>query len=375
MKKMKTAIVGCGVISDIYLKSFKENFSVIDLAACSDIDTQKMEEMAQKYQIQPMKWQDILNDKEIEMIVNLTSPTVHYTLTKEAIVAGKHVFSEKMLAVNFEDGKELCELAKKHHVRLALAPDTFLGGGIQTALDAVTRGLAGNLLSGVVSLSRDYRIFGEILPHLNKRGGSVLFDMGCYYLTALCSMLGPVARISGFCKIVNPQRKGQRVGGNLFGSEFGIEDYNVVTALLEFDSGTLITLHLNSESILNENFYLELYGSRGILKMGDPNTFGGETLLQLAGSEPVKLPMTHGYQGQSRGIGAAEMAWSILADRPHRAGMEMALHVLEVIHGIDKSAKDGSIYMMTTAFNKPDPLPDGYIGVGFWGPTEESALV
>lgn len=375
MKKMKTAIVGCGVISEIYLRSFQKNFSVIEVTACSDIDRKKMEDTALKYHIKPMSWGEILLEKEIEMVINLTNPNVHFALTREAIVAGKHVFSEKMMAVDFTEGKELCDLAKEYNVRLGAAPDTFLGGGIQTALDSVQRGLAGNILSGVVSLTRDYRIFGEILPHLNKAGGTVLYDMGCYYLTALCSILGPAERISAFGKIHNPLRKGRRIGGPLFDHDIHIEDNNIITAIIEFKMGALITVHLNSECILNETFHLELYGDRGILKMGDPNGFDGKTVLQIAGSDQVSLPMTHGYQEQSRGIGAAEMAWSIFADRPHRAGMELALHVLEIIHGIGKSAGSGNIYEMTTFFSKPDPLPEGFINNGFWGATEESALV
>ena len=200
MERVRTAVVGCGVISEVYLQAFQEKFCVIELTACSDIDREKMEHTAKKYGIRPMQWQEILEDSSIELVVNLTNPSVHYTLTLQAIEAGKHVFSEKMLAVTFEEGLELCRQADLHQVRLGAAPDTFLGGGLQTAADAVRRGLAGEIISGIVSLTRDYRLLGEILPHLNRKGGSILYDMGCYYLTALCSILGPIERISAFGK-------------------------------------------------------------------------------------------------------------------------------------------------------------------------------
>ena len=87
------------------------------------------------------------------------------------------------------------------------------------------------------------------------------------------------------------------------------------------------------------------------------------------------LPFTHGFQKQSRGLGAAEMAWSILAGRPHRASVEMALHVLEIIHGIFTSADTGKTYGMETKFERPKPLPEGFIGEGFWAAKEESALL
>lgn len=375
MQSVRTAVVGCGVISQVYLQAFQERFRIIELAACSDIDKEKMERTAESYNIRPMQWQEILEDRSIELVVNLTNPAVHYPLTLQAIEAGKHVFSEKMLAVTFEEGRELCSQADRHQVRLGAAPDTFLGGGIQTAANAVRCGMAGEILSGVVSLTRDYRLLGEILPHLNRKGGSILYDMGCYYLTALCSIPGPIRKISAFGRNTNPVRLGNRVGGPLFEKEIMVEDCNVLTALLEFACGTLVTFHLNGACIADETFHLELCGSKGILRLGDPNTFDGKTVLQKTGGPPVTLPYTHGYQKQSRGLGAAEMAWAIRKERPHRAGKEMALHVLEAAQGMTKSLETGCIYTMTTAFSIPELLPEGYIGKGFWGHTEETALL
>ncbi|RKI93345.1 gfo/Idh/MocA family oxidoreductase [Parablautia intestinalis] len=375
MKGIKTAIVGCGVISDVYMRSFKENFSIIEPVACADLDESKMNELAQRYQIKPMCYDDILKDESIEMIINLTSPKAHYSLSKQAILSGKHVYSEKMMAVTYEEGKELCELALEHHVRFGAAPDTFLGGGIQTARYAVERGLVGKVLSGVLSLTRDYGVFGENLPHLFGRGGSVLYDMGGYYLTAVCSILGGVSRIASFGMRTEDVHKVTRVGSPLFGKDIPLEEDNVITAILEFQNKALITLHLNSGTIINESYHLELYGDKGILRMGDPNTFCGKVILEKAQNEQVILPFTHGFQRESRGLGAAEMAWSILEGRPHRASMEMALHVMEIMHGITTSADSGKTYRMKTKFKQPKPLPEGFIGEGFWAAKEESALL
>ncbi|NBJ93248.1 Gfo/Idh/MocA family protein [Parablautia muri] len=375
MRRIKTAIVGCGVISDVYMQSFRENFSVIELTACADLDEGRMNEMAQRYHIKAMDYEDILKDDSIELIINLTSPKAHYALSKQAILKGKHVYSEKMMAVTYEEGKDLCVLATEHQVRFGAAPDTFLGGGIQTARYAVAHGLMGNVLSGLLSLTRDYGVFGENLPHLFQNGGSVLYDMGGYYLTAVCSILGSVKRVSAFGARTETSHKVTRVGSPFFGKEIPLEEDNIVTAILEFENKALVTLHLNSGTIINENYHLELYGDKGILRMGDPNTFCGEVVLEKAQNQPVILPFTHGFQKQSRGLGAAEMAWSILDGRPHRASMEMALHVLEIIHGIFTSADSEKIYVMETKFELPKPLPEGFIGEGFWAAKEESALL
>lgn len=375
MRRIKTAVVGCGVISDVYMKSFKEKFSVIDLCACSDLDEGRSRAAAKKYEIQAMSFQEILEDTGIELVINLTSPAAHYSLTRKALEHGKHVYSEKMLATTFEEAKELCRIAREHHVRLGCAPDTFLGGGLQTARYAADRNLVGKILSGVVSLTRDYGVYGENLPHLYKKGGSVLYDMGCYYLTALCSLLGAVKQITAFGSKTEETHHVKRVGSPYFGQEITLDECNVITALLSFKNGALITLHLNSATILNESFHLELYGESGILRMGDPNTFGGKVMLEKTGNASVELPFTHGFLGQSRGLGAAEMAWSIAAERPHRVSMEMALHVSEIVSGILKSIDTGTIYVTQTDFERPSPLPEGFIGQGFWEPEEESALL
>ncbi len=166
-----------------------------------------------------------------------------------------------------------------------------------------------------------------------------------------------------------------RISSAHFGKELPMEDANVITAVLKFTCGTQVTLHFNSSCILNESFHLELFGDSGILRLGDPNTFGGEVCLEKTKNTSVNMPFTHGFLNQSRGLGAAEMAWSINLNRPHRAGMEMACHILEIAHGIFKSMDTNHIYYMTTAFDKPKALPEGYIGSDFWSPQEESALL
>ncbi|MDD7248424.1 MAG: gfo/Idh/MocA family oxidoreductase, partial [Oscillospiraceae bacterium] len=106
-----------------------------------------------------------------------------------------------------------------------------------------------------------------------------------------------------------------------------------------------------------------------------PNQFGAPVYLQKPLCEPVEFPFTHGYQENSRGLGAAEMAWSILAGRDHRASKEMAYHVFETMHGIMTSAETGSFYQLQSTFQTPAALPAGYRSVGDWSRKEESALI
>ncbi|UIF29492.1 Gfo/Idh/MocA family oxidoreductase [Levilactobacillus brevis] len=371
---INVAVVGCGVISDIYLQLLQNKFTITQVVACNDRNPEKMRATAAKYHIKAMSYASILADPAIDLIVNLTTPKAHYEIIKQALTHGKHVFSEKMMAVELAEGQELCSLAQAHNLRLGVAPDTFLGGGIQTARYIVDHSLIGDPLSVVVSLNRNFRVYADIFPHMNQRGGTLPFDTGCYYLTALASILGPAKQVSAFGRRYQPTRVGQRTDKPWFGEETTVAADNILTAIVAYENGVLATVHFNSENILNEDPQMTLFGSAGTLKMGDPNNFGSPNYLVKQRNEPVKFPFTHGFLENSRGIGVADMAWAIRQNRPHRASMEMAYHVFELIHGMYRSADTGTIYHLQSTFTRPQPLPSGYLDNGFWGPTEESAL-
>ena len=186
MKKIKTAVVGCGSISDIYMTNLTNGkFTVMELVACSDLMVERMNASAAKFGIKAMSLDEICADPEIEMVICLTTPAAHYPIIKQALLAGKHVFSEKMIAVDLWQGKELVQIANEKGLHLGVAPDTFLGASVQTAKYIVDKGLIGKPLSCRASISRDYGIYAEFLTHLAKKGAGIGFDMGGYYLTAL----------------------------------------------------------------------------------------------------------------------------------------------------------------------------------------------
>ena len=376
LKKFKVAVVGCGKISDAYLTSIQNNFSVLEVVACSDLDQARMNATAEAYGLKPMSFDAILADPDIDIVLNLTNPVAHYPLTKAALEAGKHVWSEKMIAVELEQGKELVALAEQKGVRLGVAPDTFLGSAIQTARYIIESGIIGKPLSFCATISRDYGCYGEILPHLRKKGGGILFDMGGYYLTALANLFGPVREVAAFTTTNDPVRKGSRVDNDCkyFDEEYTIEDSNIITASLKYDSGIIGTFHMNSDCLYTETRGITIYGTDGIIKMADPNKFGGEVKVKKLKAPEFVFPATHGFTEESRGIGAAEMAWSILAGRMHRGNMYQAFNVFETAHAIEKSSAEGKVVKLESTFEQVAALPSGYIANGFWGPTAEAAL-
>ena len=380
MRKIKTAVIGCGAISGIYLENLKNKFSVIDLVGCHDHGEAKCRAVAERYGIRALTLDELLRDESIEMVVNLTPPKAHYTVTKQLLEAGKNVYSEKVLAVNVEEAKDLVRIADEKGLYLGAAPDTFLGSALQTARQAVERGLIGKVTSCFAQDNRDYRMMGQIVKFIPQAGGGMGFDLGIYYITALLSLLGPVKKVNGFLAYTEEKGRFELPGEKRFGEQYDIESETILAGTLEFSNGVIGSVQFNSECIFPEQPVFMLCGTEGVLYLSDPNCFGGTVYYRAKGSaEKTVLPCTFGYSENSRGLGVAEMAWSILAGRSNRACKEMACHGLEVLHGIAESSKTDRTCYLTTSFDLPQPLKSGflpdYLGADHLIVEEEASLV
>lgn len=382
LKKVKTAVIGCGMISGIYLTNLTKLFSITDVVAVCDIKKDSAEAAAKKFHIpKALTIDETLADPEIELCVNLTGPEVHYSLIKKCLESGKHVWTEKMLCFDFEQGKELIDLAHKNQLYLGVAPDTFLGAGLQTARQVIESGLIGKVTSVSAAINRNQLLNSEFFGFIRRMGGGLPYDVGIYYLTALLSLIGPVHQVTGFTKTPTHYTATQYNRG-LYGQSWDFACSNTMVVSLLFKNGVLGTMHFNGESINAEQNQIMIYGNQGILCLGDPNTFDGYVKLVNPDGEICDIPLNHGYSGKPfvgtqedanmaayghRGIGAAEMCWAMREGRNNRASKEMGLHAVEVFAGAEKASNDGRIYNMTTTFEKPMPLPAGYMDSTFSG--------
>lgn len=361
MKKIRTAVIGCGAISDIYLKNLKHNFSIIDLVGCCDLNVERCAAAAQKYGIRALTMEEILGDAQIELVVNLTNPKAHYAVIKQLLEGGKNVYTEKVLSIELAHAQELVRIADEKKLYLGAAPDTFLGSAIQTARLAVERGMIGKVTSCVAQNGRDYNMMGQLVPFIPQQGGGIGFDVGIYYITALISILGPVKSVNGFLKYPSEPRVYDQPQAAHFGEAYRVESETILAGTLLFESGAIGSVQFNSECIFPEQPVLMLCGTEGVLYMADPNNFGGTVYYRAKGSdERIALPASFGYDENSRGLGVAEMAWSMAAGRKPRANKEMALHALEILHGIARSSTSGQTQSLESSFEKLPQLRAGY---------------
>lgn len=249
---------------------------------------------------------------------------------------------------------------------LCAAPDTFLGAGIQTARAIVDSGIVGDITSCVAVLQRDAGLLAEKFPYTIAQGGGIGIDVGIYYATALLSILGPAKKVCGMSQTYQPERTHFFTSRGHFGESYTITAETLLAATVQFASGAVGSFHFNSASIRCEKPQLILYGTQGIVYLPDPNFFGGEVRVLAKGqTEPYVFPHTHAYDGDYRGIGVAEMAWSLRKGRKPRTHSDLACHALEMLSGAVESGKTGTVYTMQTTLERPAALPRGYMGVEY----------
>ncbi len=375
IKKVKTAVIGCGAISEIYLKNMKELFEILELTGCCDLNPRLAQKAAENYGIRPMSMEEILADPEIEIVVNLTNPSAHYSVIKTLLEHKKHVYTEKVLAVDIAQAKELARLANKSHCLLCSAPDTFLGAAVQTARYLIDSGLIGQVTSCVSLLQRDGSLLAEKFPYTVKPGGGIGIDVGIYYTTGMIQILGEAATVCGMAGIMGQKQTHYFTKNDDFGQPYLQESETYLAGIIRFKNGCIGNVHFNARSIRTEKPYVAFYGTHGILMLEDPNFFGGDVKVILKGqTEPAVFPHTHGYKGNCRGLGVAEMAWSLRMNRTPRTNADMAVHALEILTGIMESSRTGRFYELESGFSLQPMLPKGFLGPEYAQNQPEGAL-
>jgi predicted dehydrogenase len=371
IKPVKTAIIGCGNISSIYIQN-THKWEIMKLVACANRTLHRAQKQAEKFGIpRAAPIADVLADPNIELIINLTTPDVHAEIGLAALRAGKSVYNEKPLAIHRQDGKLLLAEAEKRGLRVGCAPDTFLGAGLQACRQLIDAGEIGT----PVAANAFMFIQGPEAWHpdpgfLYQVGAGPLFDIGPYYLTALISLLGPIHRVTGSARITYPERT---IGsGPKKGQTIPVETPTHIASILDFASGPVATLVTSFDVALSAgaalNLYdvggalLEIQGTTGTLSMPDPNTFGGSVRLRRLGETDWReIPLTHAYTGNERGLGAADLAYAIRTGRAHRANGELAYHVLDVMHAVLEASSSGQHIALTSTCERPSPLPVGLL--------------
>ncbi len=357
-KTFNVGIMGCGNISPIYFKAGK-TFEILNITACASLDMDQTKARAEEFGAKPCTPEELITDPEIDIIVNLTTPDAHADVAMKALNAGKHVHNEKPLAIKREDAKEVLALAKAKNLSVGCAPDTFLGGGIQTCRKLIDEGWIGKpIAANAFMMCHGHEHWHPSPEFYYQVGGGPMFDMGPYYLTALIALMGPVKQVTGSTGITFPERT--ITSKPKFGKKVKVEVPTHVTGIMNFASGAIGTITTSFDVWAAELPRIEIDGTEGTVSVPDPNTFGGPVRIKRAGAkEWSEIPLTHGYAENSRGIGVADMAHALRSGRKHRANGELAYHVLDIMHAFHEAAKLGRHITLASTCTRPQAFPLG----------------
>ena len=348
-------IIGCGNISGSYLGTLFAH-PAVEVVAVADADAKRARAVGEKWGVRAVRSvEELLADRGVTLVVNITPPAAHYAVTVAALTAGKSVYNEKPLAIRTEEARHVLALARRRGLRVGGAPDSFLRPAYQAARRALDAGEIGRPIGAAAATTRS----GPEHWHPNPAffygpGGGPLFDLGVYYVTAIAVLLGPVRRVFATARVT--ARRRPITGGPRAGETMTVRVPTHISAVLELRSGMEATFLCSFDIAASEMPHLEIYGTTGTLSLPDPTVFA---------NTPARVRMARGDRWQEvaehtprveRGIGAADMAEAIRDGRRPRADGLVALHVLETMNAIYASAKSRAAMTVRSQPERPEPL-------------------
>ena len=357
-KPVKVGILGCGSTSGAYLSRLKK-YPLVELYACADLEIYRAEARAEQYKIPRVYVVDeLLEDKKVQLVVNLTPAAIHGRTNLSILLAGKHLYSERPLALHREEARNLLAEGQARHLLLGSAPDTFLGGGLQTCRQLLDAGAIGEPVAAVAFMgSRGPEHWHPAPEAFYQAGGGPMVDSGFYYLSALVSLLGPVTRVSCSCRSVRSSRTISTAARA--GVSFPVQIPTHYSATLDFNNGVIATV-LQSYDVTDHHLpHLEIYGTEGVLSLPDPDSYDGPVRIRRTlDAEWTEVALTH-VKGIGRGVGVADLAYALASKRRHRANEQLAFHLLDILLACDESSQMGQHIKVGSTCERPAPLPPG----------------
>jgi predicted dehydrogenase len=370
MANLGIGIIGAGNISSAYLR-LAPLFKGLEVRAVADLNIEAAKARAEEFGVKAQGVDDLLANRQVDVVINLTIPDAHYGVTKRILEAGKHAYSEKPLVLTLDEGVTLRDLAKAKGLAVGCAPDTFLGGAHQQARAALDAGRVGEITSGCAA------VLNHGMEHWHPNpdffflpGAGPMLDLGPYYVADLINFLGPVRRVGALTSSAQAERvisNGPREGETV-----PVKTPTNIHALLEFHNGATINLSTSWDVWHHKRNHFELYGTEGTLYVPDPNFFGGTVEIggkdgSLTELEPWDHPFgvpnqehpDRGPLANYRTAGLADMVAALVEGRDARCSLERTLHGVEVMTACLTSGESGGFVTLTTTCTRPAALsPD-----------------
>jgi predicted dehydrogenase len=358
IEPVRVGVIGCGLASELYLTTISR-VALIDVIACADISLDRAQQISRRFDIERvLTVEELLEDASVELVANLTPPRQHSALTLAALNAGKSVYTEKPLALSTQDALRLRATALRLGLVLGCAPDTVLCAAAQSSRRAIERGLLGRPFAACsFDLSSGHEKWHTNAAFYYEQGGGPLLDLGPYSLTWLVNLIGPVVKVYGVGTVAHHKRRLPDRGGSR--AEIAVDVWTHVSALLEFQAGLTFTLGLSYDVCATAHSAFEVYGSGGTLSLPDPcHGQGAARFYSWDNAEPADVAASAGFVGSAgQGMGLVDVACAMRFSSPVRVSADVALHVLDVLDSVLRSAEKGHPVAVTSSCTAPPLVP------------------
>lgn len=352
-QKLRVALIGCGSVSNRYLPQLLSS-KLIEVVSLCDIKYDRALAQNKQYSVGAKTYPNIdamLAGVPFDMMVTTTDMQAHGDLNKKALMAGKHVWSEKPMANTYAEGKALLALAKQKNIRLWGAPAVVDSPQFAFMSKTIHEGKLGKVSSA-------HGQYGHTGPTWSaffyEKGGGSMPDLGVYNMATLTGLLGPAKSVMAMTSIVNPERTVDDKG------KIKVEAEDNAHLLLQHDNNVI------SHVMCGFNFFdphghdakgqtlhsIQIYGDHGNMRLIGYDWETGGVMLDTSWTEPAQLYATEsdGYEWQE---GARVTGESIIKKIEPRINVEHALHVLEIIEGARKSSATGMKINLESKFPWP----------------------
>jgi predicted dehydrogenase len=346
---LRVGIAGCGNIAGPYAKSLAAHDEV-RLVAATDVDPARTAALAAEHGCRAHDTLEaLLADPDVELVLNLTVHHAHYAVTKQALEAGRHVYSEKPMALEAAEAHELVALAHRLGVRLACAPSTFLGEAQQTAGAIIRGGELGTVRAvyADVNWGRIETWHPAPIPFYDV---GVLVDVGVYPLTIATAFLGPAVAIEARGWELMPDRV------TTGGEPYHIGSPDLIIAAVELAGGAVMRLtgSFYVGRPIREPGRLEFHGDAGSLALSSFQDFDAAVERGPVGGAFEPAPyVREPYHGIAWGRGVADLARSISDGRPQRVTGEHAAHVVDILSTARRSMHERRRIEIKSTFEPP----------------------
>ncbi|MFI3214238.1 MAG: Gfo/Idh/MocA family oxidoreductase [Eubacteriales bacterium] len=336
-KVYQVGIIGCGNISEVYVRNLQQKYKNTKVVALCNRTREKAVVLAEKYQVEKvLDKEEMFIDESIDVILILTTPESHYELTKQALLAGKHVYVEKPIAFEVEEGEELVELAKEKGVLLGCAPDTYMGEVFTTAKQMIVDGKIGEIISTeAFDLCRGHESWHENPDFFYQKGGGPMLDRGPYFLATLLYLCGNITSVSGMAHrafetrtITSLPRAGEKIT---------VEVDTHISAMYRYENGAVGMIQTSFDICKTDTPAIEIHGTKGSLKLSTPIDFWGK-LEYCDGPDGNWVTVVEDTDTSTmnnlRGMGLSQMLDCIESEDAVLASGKNATLVLEIMNAM-----------------------------------------